>query len=99
MEVDKLLNTADFLPTMLNLLGVKSPYSYLGQDAFDPNYEGYVLFPDGSWIYDGVAWQDSRILMNQKHRPVSQEEIDKMAALSDEFRNISNLLLTCNYYQ
>ena len=99
VEVDKLLNTADFLPTVLNLLGVDSPYSYLGQDAFDPNYEGYVLFPDGSWIYDGVAWQDGAVLMNQKNRAVSQEEIDRMAALSEEYRDISNLLLTCNYYE
>jgi len=39
MTVDKTLNTADFLPTMLNLLGIRSPYHYLGQDAFDPRYE------------------------------------------------------------
>ncbi len=98
-EVDKLLNTSDFLPTMLNLLGIDSPYSYLGQDAFDPNYEGYVLFPDGSWMRDGVAWQDGAILMNEKNRAVTQEEIDAMAVLSLEYRTISNLLLTCNYYR
>lgn len=98
-EVTKTLNTSDFLPTMLNLLGIDSPYSYLGKDAFDPNYPGYVLFPDGSWISDGVAWQDDTILMNEKNRSVSQEEIDEMAKLSEEYRMISNLLLTCNYYR
>ena len=99
IEVTKLLNTSDFLPTMLNLLGADSPFNYLGQDAFDPNYEGYVLFPDGSWIRDGVAWQDDKILMNKQNRKVSQEEIEKMAVLSAEYRTISNLLLTCNYYK
>ncbi len=99
MEVDKLLNTSDFLPTMLNLLGIDSPYSYLGQDAFDPSYEGYVFFPDGSWMRDGVAWQDGEILMNEQNRIVSQEEIDAMAELSLQYRTISNLLLTCNYYR
>ena len=31
---------------MLNLLGVDSPYDYIGRDAFDPTYEGYALFSD-----------------------------------------------------
>jgi len=99
-QVDKVLNTADFLPTVLNLLGIKSPYRYLGQDAFDPRYPGYVLFPDGSWIYDGVAVnQDGEIIMNEKERTVSQVELDAMALLSQEFRTVSNLLLTCDYYK
>ncbi len=99
LEVTKTLNTSDLLPTVLNLLGIDSPYQYLGQDAFDPAYKGYALFPDGSWICDGVAWQNGKILMNANDRTVSQEEIRQMAALSAEYRNISNLLLTCNYYQ
>ena len=99
MEVDKTLNTADFLPTMLNLLGIDSPYRYLGQDAFDPTYSGYALFPDGSWITDGVAYQNGKILMNKKSREVSQEEINTMNALSQEFLAVSNLLLSCNYYK
>ena len=99
MEVDKALSTADFLPTMLNLLGIDSPYPYLGQDAFDDSYPGYVIFPDGSWIADGVAWQDEQILMNEQGREVTQEEIDRMAQLAADFRDISNLLLTANYYK
>jgi len=99
MEVTKTLNTADFLPTVLNLLGIDSPYDYLGQDAFDPNYKGYALFPDGSWICNGVAFHKGEILMNKQERVVSEEEIEEMARLSQEFRNASNLLLTSNYYQ
>ena len=99
MEVDKLMSTADFLPTILNLLGVDSPYNYLGQDVFDDSYPGYVIFPDGSWIRDGLAYQNGKIVMNQKNRTLSQDEIDEMAKISEDFRVISNLLLTCNYYQ
>ena len=98
-QVDKTLSTADFLPTMLNLLGVDSPYNYLGQDAFDPNYHGYALFPDGSWICDGVAWQNGKVLMNESNRPVTNTEISAMQALSQEFRAVSNLLLASNYYK
>ncbi len=98
-QVDKTLSTADFLPTILNLLGVDSPYDYLGQDAFDPDYIGYALFPDGSWICDGVAWQNGRILENKNNRTVTNTEIYHMQALSQEFRAVSNLLLTSNYYK
>ena len=104
MEVDKTLNTSDFLPTMLNLLGIDSPYSYLGQDAFDPNYQGYALFPDGSWICDGVVCQvdaggKATILQNQKDMEITKEKLEEMAELSRNYIRISNLLLTANYYQ
>ena len=104
MTVEKTLNTSDFLPTMLNLLGYDSPYHYLGQDAFDPNYGGYALFPNGSWIRDGVACVASagagvQIIQNTKNREVTQQELDEMAELTREYIHISNLLLSSNYYQ
>ena len=104
VTVEKTLNTSDFLPTMLNLLGYDSPYHYLGQDAFDPNYSGYALFPNGSWIRDGVACVASagagvKIIQNLKNREVTQQELDEMAKLSREYIRASNLLLTSNYYQ
>ena len=104
MQVEKTLNTADFLPTMLNLLGVQSPYSYLGQDAFDPDYPGYALFPNGSWIADGVVCQvdsggKATILQNEKGTEITAEKLEEMAALSREYIRVSNLLLTADYYQ
>ncbi len=104
MQVDKTLNTADFLPTMLNLLGIQSPYSYLGQDAFDPAYAGYVLFPNGSWIADGVVCQvdsggKATILQNEQGAEITAEKLEEMATLSREYIRISNLLLTADYYQ
>ncbi len=96
MQVDKTLNTADFLPTVLNLLGLETGFSYLGQDAFDPNYEGYAIFPDGSWITQGVAWQNGTVLSGTDS--VTEELIRKMTALAQEFIGINNLLLTSDYY-
>ena len=104
MKVEKTLNTADFLPTMLNLLGFDSPYRYLGQDAFDSGYEGYALFPDGSWICDGVVCEvspggKSVILKNEKGNPVTEEWLEEMSDKTKSFIRISNLLLTSDYYQ
>lgn len=100
LTVDKTLNTSDFLPTMLNLLGLDSPYSYLGQDAFDEEYEGYALFPDGSWISGGVACTaDGKILQNTQNVALTQEDMQKMQDKILEYIRISNLLLTSDYYQ
>ena len=104
MTVEKTLNTADFLPTMLNLLGYDSPYEYLGQDAFDPGYEGYAIFPDGSWICDGVVCQTvdgnkSKILVNEKNIEITEQHLKDMAQKCQSFIKISNLLLTSDYYK
>ena len=104
MTVEKTLNTADFLPTMLNLLGYDSPYNYLGQDAFDPNYEGYAIFPDGSWICDGVTCKvtdgnKTNILQNLYGREIIDDYLKEMADRCQEFIEISNLLLTSDYYK
>ncbi len=104
VKVDKTLNTADFLPTMQNLLGFNSPYNYLGQDAFDPDYVGYALFPDGSWISDGVACRadtggEPKILQNRNNKAVTQDYLHEMTEKTQRFIQISNLLLMTDYYQ
>ena len=103
VEVTKTLNTADFVPTMLNLMGIDSPYYYLGQDAFDPNYEGYALFPNGSWISDGVVYTTAsgkgQILKNTRSKEITEEYITKMNEKTWKFIHASNLLLTSDYYK
>lgn len=102
MEVDKVLNTSDFLPTMLNLLGIDSPYHYLGQDAFDPNYEGYAYFPDGSWITAETVCEindngDPVLIRSEKF--ISEEQMQEMTDKILKYINVSNLLLTSDYYK
>ena len=103
MEVSKTLNTADLVPTVLNLMGIDSPHNYLGQDAFDPNYEGYALFPDGSWIARGVYCQmedmEPLILHNENDIEVTPEFVALMAQRSEDFIMVNNLLLTSDYYK
>ena len=104
MTVDKTLDTSDFVPTMLNLLGYNSPYNYLGQDAFDPNYVGYALFPNGSWISQGVTCQadaggTATVIENKNDIPITEQWLAQMATVSADHIRISNLLLTSDYYQ
>ena len=101
-EVDKVLNTSDLLPTVLNLLGVDSPYDYIGRDAFDPTYEGYALFSDGSWISGDIAYDavTERVLsITGGEAEVSEEMIDAMAEKVEQFVRINNLILETDYYK
>ena len=101
MEVTKTLNTADFLPTVLNLLGVQSPWDYIGHDAFNENYEGYALFSDGSWISGETAYDASSgkyLYRVEGIPPVTKQIQEKMSDLSEEFTTINNLILETDYY-
>ncbi|MDE5630766.1 MAG: LTA synthase family protein, partial [Bacilli bacterium] len=48
---DKILDTADILPTVLNMLGIPyDPNKYMGTDVFSDNADDFVWFSDGSFI-------------------------------------------------
>lgn len=101
-KVDKVLNTSDLLPTVLNLLGVESPYSYLGSDVFDDRYDGFVPFSDGSWIYGDAAWDaKEKKLFSATGKPVtlSQEAQKAVSQRVQEFVRINNLILDVDYYK
>lgn len=101
--VEKTLNTADLVPTVLNLLGITSPYSYIGQDAFDPDYPGYAVFPDGSWISDGVVCildeeMEYQVICDSKSKRLTPEQIAEISQTAWDFVQINDLLMLCDYY-
>ena len=102
MEMNKVLNTSDLLPTMLNLLGVESPYDYIGHDAFDDAYEGFVPFSNGSWISGDTAFDSANkklISISGNQQTVTAEFQKEMADEVQEFIRINNLILEADYYQ
>ena len=101
-EVDKTLATCDLLPTMLNLLGVDSPYRYLGRDAFDECYPGYVLFSDGSWITGNTVYDISTgeaYDLNGNPLTPADSLVQEMTQRSEAFIRTNNLILKTNYYK
>lgn len=102
MQVTKTLNTSDLLPTVLNLMGIESPYSYIGQDAFDDRYQGYALFTNGSWISQGIAYNVStkKLMVLDPNAPAVTDEFKtQMAETVAEFVRINNLILKTDYYK
>ena len=101
MEVDKVLNTTDFLPTVLNLLGIDSPYDYIGSDAFDERYDGFAPFSKGSWIYGNAAYDASAkklISIDGSDLEITPEDQKEIAQRVQEFTRINNLILDVDYY-
>ena len=77
-------------------------YSYIGSDAFDENYEGFVPFSNGSWICGDTAYDAS----TGKYFSVSGEELTDTAEfrksvsqMVQQFIRINNLILETDYYQ
>lgn len=102
MEVTKTLNTADLLPTVLNLLGVETELPYLGRDAFDPGYTGYALFPNGSWVAEGIAYNASNgrvMYLDPSAQEITPELQQRMSELVTEFVRVNNLILEYDYYK
>jgi len=101
-KVNKLLNTSDFLPTVLNLLGVESEYCYMGSDAFDETYEGFVPFSNGSWIGGNTAYDVSTkktISLAGEETSVSDAFRAEMDVKVQTFIDINNLILETDYYR
>ena len=101
-DIDKVLNTSDLLPTVLNLLGIESPYDYIGHDAFEDDYEGFVPFSNGSWIQGDVAYDSGTkkvISISGAQQTVSADRQKKNAETVQEFIRINNLILESDYYQ
>lgn len=100
MTVEKTGNTADVLPTLLNLLGVKTEYRYIGHDLFDKDYPGYALFPDGSWISGDRAYNaGTGEYLTVPDAPACQLEDAELDALLSQFVAVNNQILETDYYK
>lgn len=102
MEVDKTLNTADLLPTVLNLMGIDSPYQYLGRDAFDRSYEGFVPFSDGSWIAGNVGFDSATgeyFALEGELPELDEAYLSEIHAKVEQFVQNNNLILQTDYYK
>lgn len=100
MEVNSVMNTSDLLPTFLNLLGVESPYRYMGQDVFSEDFAGFVPFSDGSWITEAGYYNASTketVTFGEEAMP--QAYISSMAQKVHSFTHINNQILETDYYE
>jgi phosphoglycerol transferase MdoB-like AlkP superfamily enzyme len=98
LTVDKVANTSDLVPTLVNLFGLESDYRYLGQDIFDESYEGYAVFQYHQWLNASAAYEDGAIIADFDGVTPSDDEVAEWNALAQRYIQISNLLLESDYY-
>lgn len=73
--VKEVTSQLNILPTTINLFGLEyHPNYYIGSDALNPDYKGYVFFSDYSW-YDGNVYVEGGVVTNGKEiDPTALEE-------------------------
>lgn len=94
-EIDTLMDTADILPTLLNMMDIEyNPNYYSGTDVFSKNHENFVYFSsdvfyDGKTLYDGTSINNDNIeYVNEIVATIKNKiDLNNKFILSDYFRN------------
>jgi len=66
-EVETIMDTADILPTLLNMLGISyNPNYYIGTDVFSDTHENFIYFSndtfyDGNLLYSGGSVDEKEV--------------------------------------
>ncbi len=65
-DIDTILDTADILPTILNMLDIDyNPINYMGDDVFSLNHDNFVWFSDGSFIKSNSCYLSDEAILNK----------------------------------
>ena len=94
-EVDKVSQTVDLEPTLLNLLGAEVPGNLMGNDIFDEDYQGYATFTSGRWITNKAETYTGD---NKGIENISHEEKQQMDEFLQEYYEVKDIILDGNYY-
>lgn len=95
-EVTEVAGMYNVLPTLGNMIGIKSEYA-LGKDIFSlkDGEENFVPFPDGNWITNKMYYNQSkeeyRIL--DSNATISEDYTSHYTALTNQYVGISNSII------
>jgi len=96
VTIDKTLQTVDLLPTLANMFNLPAPRT-MGRDAFDPDYEGYVIFQNAASWMNGRAYVENGIV--KWNNGMSDEEIQAMNAYVQRFHEANDAVLDIDYFR
>ena len=80
---------------ILNLFGLDVPTEIMGRDIFDENYQGHVIFANGSWL-TGSAYVKHGVI--QWNNGMTEEEIAEMNAYVQRVYQVNDAILDSDYY-
>lgn len=96
VEVTKVTSAVDIVPTITNLFGMDSGY-YLGNDAFDEAYPGFVYFSGGSWYDGNIFYQPEKDIATYGEE--NQEYIMQMHKTIQRMNKINDCVIDSNYFK
>ncbi len=96
MEVDKVCQTIDWVPTLANMFGVDVVPCVMGNDIFDPAYPGYAIFPNGTWLTN-EAYAVSGIV--RWNNGMTNKEVQQMNEFVLSFYEANEAILPSDYYR
>ena len=98
--VDKITNSLDFIPTILNLFNVEYDSRIItGKDIFAPN-EGLVFFTDRSWISDKGRYNAANgVFTPSTEEEISPDYVKSMNSVVSSRINTSKLIMETDYYR
>ena len=96
VKEEKVMGMIDVLPTLGNMLGIKSDYA-LGVDIFNED-ENCVIFSNGNWLTNKVYYNSQK----QEFLPLTTDilpidYIEKYAVKTEKYMSISNDLILYDY--
>lgn len=99
IEINKVCNTIDVLPTTLNLFGITYDSRLMvGKDILS-NQEGLVILSDYSWISDKGRYDSVSDTFTSNNEDLSEDYISNISkAVSDKYV-VSKNILVYDYYR
>lgn len=95
VQIDKVCQTVDLAPTVMNLFGMEVPKNIMGSDILDDSYEGYAIFPYTTWVKDGIYVKYGEIQWNES---MTEAEIQQMNAFVQRYYYINDAILDADHY-
>lgn len=94
-KVEKVTSSIDIMPTLANLFGIEDRRYYVGNDAFNEEYDGLVYFPDGKW-YDGNILFDPK--ENYEYTDEEKQYIIAVNQGLENIKSINDYVISTNYF-
>lgn len=96
ITVDKVMQTTDLAPTIMNLFGLEVPKEIMGQDVFDDKYTGFAIFTNGTWLTNTTYVKNGSIMWNNG---MSADEITEMNTYVQQVYQLNDAILDSDYYR
>lgn len=93
-KVDYVMGMYDVLPTLGNMLGIKSEYA-LGHDIFNIKSNNYVVFPSGNFLTNKIYYNNSteKYKIIQENAELSSDYIEKLKTKAEDILEVSNSIV------